>query len=71
MADEKLITGAEFSKIKGKTASWGTRIAQEASKAGLQYPRKYGNYWMGTQEQWEQALVDLNWEMRNRKSNKG
>lgn len=67
MDKDKLITGAEFSKVKGKTPSWGTRIAQEANKAGLPYPKKIGNYWMGTLEEWEKILIDLGWELRDRK----
>jgi len=64
---KNLITGAKFSKMKGKTPSWGTRLAQEANRAGLTYPQKVGNYWMATEDEWEQVLIDLSWEMRDRK----
>ncbi|WP_082231929.1 hypothetical protein [Halobacillus massiliensis] len=65
--EDELLNGASFAKEKGKTASWGTRLAQEANKAGLSYPKKYGNYWMATREQWENILIELDWELRDRK----
>ena len=68
MKQDELITGSEFAKIKGKTHSWGTRIGQEAQRSGLPYPMKKGTYWLATLNQWEQVLIDLDWELRDRKS---
>jgi hypothetical protein len=64
----ELLTAREYAERKGKDGSWGARLAQQANGAGYPYPKKMGNYWVATYEQWEKALVDLRLQLRNRES---
>lgn len=70
--DEKSreITATEFAKIKGKSGAWGRWIAQQAAAKGKKIPRKVGNYWLATVEEWERVLKSLGIRGRRRKSQK-
>lgn len=60
------ITAAEFSRVKGKTNGWGRYIARKARDAGLDLPRKEGQYWLATVEEWENILKTLKIKPRRR-----
>lgn len=67
---EREITAAEFARKKGKSGAWGRWIAQQAAAKGKKIPRKVGNYWMATVEEWEKVLKSLGIKKRNRKKQK-
>ncbi|MFG3638613.1 hypothetical protein ACWF5S_26950 [Peribacillus butanolivorans] len=65
---DEMITASAFAEIKGKDFSWGTRLAKKAQEANLPYPKKMGNYWVATLEDWELALKNTGLQLRNRES---
>jgi len=67
MSDEYIMSAAKYAAKKGKSRSWGTRLAQRAIEDGKPYPKRIGNYYAATYEQWEYVLAHSNFELRNRK----
>lgn len=66
--NDQLMTATEYAAEKGKSKSWGTRLAQRAIEDGKEHPQRIGHYWMATFEQWEQVLNTSGFELRNRTS---
>lgn len=61
------ITAKEFAEIMGKHDTWAQRIARQAHKKGLPFPRKRGNYWFATESEWREILTILDLRLRDRK----
>lgn len=68
--EQKMITAAEYAKIKGKTDGWGRYIARKAKEAGMTLPRKIGRCWLATEEEWEKVLKTLDIRPRRPKTKK-
>lgn len=66
--NQEQITAAVFSEKMGKDPSWGTRLAKKANEIGLPTPRRIGNYWVATLEEWEDVLKKTGLQLRNRES---
>lgn len=67
---DELITATDFARKMKKSGAWGQWIAKKASEKGIPYPKKVGNYWLASPEQWEEVLRKLNIKMRKRKKTK-
>lgn len=65
---EEMLTARQYSAHKGKDPSWGTRLAKQANEAGYPYPKRVGNYWVATLEEWESLLIKTGLQLRNRES---
>lgn len=65
--EEKEITAKRFAELKGRSDGWGRWIAKKAVDKKLGYPRKEGNYWLATLDEWEKVLKQLNINHRKKR----
>jgi len=56
--EKNLVSAVEISRAYGHSDRWATRIAQEESKKGKEWPKKIDGVWKAPRVEWDRIISE-------------